>query len=426
MIRKFLLTALAAATLFLAPAALAAPSAAAGLCLDTPARSTQHVFKYQPRKGDGDESMLDMLRKDRRFSKLVEAIGRAGGNLRDDLEGGGKDKMLLAPVNQAFELMEEQMGLRVKDMSLEDLNKLIMYHVVPGEMYTRDDMCDGELLETALQGGKMLDPKRGDQGQVIRVTKYMNRVVLNMYSQIIDPDMQASNGMIHAITELLIPPRPLFESLTYLPNLFSTHAIALQLTGLADKVERSPGTTALIPTNQAWEALGPFKLMGLFMPENRHVLKSILLKHYIPHLTYIHELIKDETKGKYTAANLCSMRARTHGRRDDDDKEIEKEMPTWGEDKVMIRIGCRGGELRIMVDDVLVSLQDLPAENGVMHSLTSPLIMDDDEDDGGDNDDDDDDDSMRRRRLRRHRAGANKRANKSRHEEHRSLFGFHF
>lgn len=370
----------------------------------------QHVFRTPSRRRDGDETVLDVLRKDRRFSRLVQVIGRAGGNLRNDLEGNGRERTVLAPTNDAFRALEDSLGMRIEELGHHDLGKLVRYHIVPKRAYPRKELVNGELLETAVDDHK---PLGGERAQVIRVSKVGPRVHLNLYAQVIEADIQASNGIIHAVSDVLYLPRPLFETLTLVPAEFSTHALALQLTGLANRVDRTAKVTALVATNEAWGALGHVELLELFAPENREELKRVLLKHYIPEVAYIRELAEENGLSE----EACARGKLEENDRDnnDDRRVVKRNLNTWADERVTVRIACRGGQLRAVVDETTIALQDLPADNGVVHVVAAPLVLNhqrrnrdlldnsDEPNDEGNNDDVADEGSQGRRQHRRHR-----------------------
>ncbi|KAI9168251.1 hypothetical protein H9P43_007623 [Blastocladiella emersonii ATCC 22665] len=330
---------------------------------------------------DDDErgSMLDILRRDHRFTKLVEAVSKVGGNLRDDLDSPQK-KTLFAPTNDAFRtLMESGMMLDPKHgHGHGNMDDLLRYHMVLDEEWTHSDLCDGAILETALDNDKHLG---GDRAQVIRVAKFEGRVVLNMYAMVIESDIKAENGVIHAIADVLVLPASAFTTLTLIPTELSIQAMALQLTGLDAKVAEHKGLTALIPTNSAWKAMGYLELMRLFHPHRREMLKKFLMKHYVSEVAYAAEIAMEGRNNHHnkhrmvSGDNMCRMNHEMlHGKK-------EKKLKTWSGDEITMHIECHRGRLRVHIDDVLVSIQDLPAENGAMHLLSAPLRMDDDDED---------------------------------------------
>jgi uncharacterized surface protein with fasciclin (FAS1) repeats len=383
-----------------------------------------------------DESLLEMLRRDHRFSRLVEVVSRAGGNLRDDLDENNTDQTLLAPTNDAFDVMERNHGIKVEDLGHNDLSRFLRYHIIPNQALIKDDMEEGDLLETAMDNHKPLGDERS---QVIRVSRQGERVVLNMNSQIIDCDMEARNGVIHVLSEVLHVPRPLGESLDMFPSRFSTHALALHLTGLVDNVDRTPRMTAMVATNEAWESMGEEELRELFHPDNRDELKRLLLKHYIPEVAYIREIAEENGLNEEECAR---GRYEINERRDNDESRhqvAKRRFDTWADEQVTIRVVCHGRQLRAMVDENTISFADYPADNGVTHVLTSPMTLNhrrrhdrndrdhrrprnpdhrDNDDDSGFGDDNDDNEADEQKN-RRHNDRRNRRNRERRDRERR-------
>ncbi|KNE71419.1 hypothetical protein AMAG_15653, partial [Allomyces macrogynus ATCC 38327] len=129
------------------------------------------------------------------------------------------------------------------------MSAIIRYHVVAEKKMKMGDLHDGKLLETELELSEL-----GHRKQVIRVVQLgKRRVLLNMYSRIIDSDMEAANGVVHAVSEVLMPPSNALEIATLLPAEFSIHALALHVTGMAKRVGNSNAISALVPSNTAWK-----------------------------------------------------------------------------------------------------------------------------------------------------------------------------
>lgn len=70
--------------------------------------------------------------------------------------------------------------------------KILMYHVVPGEL-TANELSSGNVK--TLEGSAIN----------VKVNSAANQVAVNDAS-VIQPNIQASNGVIHAVDEVLMPP----------------------------------------------------------------------------------------------------------------------------------------------------------------------------------------------------------------------------
>lgn len=114
------------------------------------------------------------------FSSLVEAIQAA--DLVSVLEGG--PYTAFAPTNDAFERADIDMG------DMEMLKKVLKYHVVPAVAYSFS-LMDGQKIPTLM----------GDEITV----SIGEGVMLNGMANVIETDVQATNGVIHIIDTVLMP-----------------------------------------------------------------------------------------------------------------------------------------------------------------------------------------------------------------------------
>lgn len=121
------------------------------------------------------------------FSTLVSALKAA--DLDDDLAGKGPFTVF-APTNAAFdELPDGTLDFLLKPENKDLLADILKYHVVPYQI-AADDLKNGA-LNTA-NGG-------------LAVRRLPDRIVVNNGS-ITQPDIPASNGVIHEVNRVMIPP----------------------------------------------------------------------------------------------------------------------------------------------------------------------------------------------------------------------------
>jgi uncharacterized surface protein with fasciclin (FAS1) repeats len=131
----------------------------------------------------GGSTVLDVAASDPQFSTFVQAVEAAG--LEQTLELPGP-LTVFAPTNEAFEALPE--GLLdelLKPANKEPFTFVVTYHLVEDEI-TSDDL-DGEV--TALSGQKL----------------ELNGGSVNG-AAVVQADLESSNGVVHAIDEVLIPP----------------------------------------------------------------------------------------------------------------------------------------------------------------------------------------------------------------------------
>jgi transforming growth factor-beta-induced protein len=127
--------------------------------------------------------------KDAGFGTLVDAVTAA--DLVDTLSGDGPFTVF-APVDAAFEALDPA----TLNAALNDpsglLTTVLTYHVVPGKI-TTDQFTDGGTLKTV-------------QGEDLTTTLDENGNWLINGNPIAVQNIQASNGVIHAMGAVLLPP----------------------------------------------------------------------------------------------------------------------------------------------------------------------------------------------------------------------------
>jgi uncharacterized surface protein with fasciclin (FAS1) repeats len=122
------------------------------------------------------------------FETLVGAIEAAG--LTDALRDVGP-YTVFAPTSEAFAALPDGTLEALMDDPLGQLNQILLYHVVPGKVMAAD-LSDGLEVET-LQGASVTFSIEGDVAKIND-------------ANIITTDIAASNGVIHVIDAVILPP----------------------------------------------------------------------------------------------------------------------------------------------------------------------------------------------------------------------------
>jgi uncharacterized surface protein with fasciclin (FAS1) repeats len=122
-----------------------------------------------------------------KLSTLVTAVSTADATT---LQGKGPFTVF-APTNASFEkLGSDQLQSLLEPANRDQLTNILTYHVVPGELKAAD-LSDGQTLETV--AGETLSVKvDGDKVTVGDAT-------------VVQPDVEASNGVVHVIDGVLTP-----------------------------------------------------------------------------------------------------------------------------------------------------------------------------------------------------------------------------
>ncbi|MBD1870007.1 fasciclin domain-containing protein [Oculatella sp. FACHB-28] len=139
--------------------------------------------------GEG-ETVADLAASDESFSTLATAIEAAG--LTETLSGEGP-YTVFAPTNEAFEALPEgTLDQLLLPENKDVLAQVLTYHVVPEEL-PASEIAAGE-VET-VEGTPV----------TVEVDEAAGGVMVNN-ATVIEPDIQASNGVIHAVDQVILPP----------------------------------------------------------------------------------------------------------------------------------------------------------------------------------------------------------------------------
>ena len=137
----------------------------------------------------GENNVVALAAANDSFKTLTAALTAAG--LTETLSGEGPFTVF-APTDAAFAaLPQDALQELLKPENKQILVKILTYHVVPGKV-TSTDLKSGEVK--TVEGGAVnvkVDPAAG--------------VTVND-AKVVQPDIQASNGVIHVIDKVILPP----------------------------------------------------------------------------------------------------------------------------------------------------------------------------------------------------------------------------
>jgi uncharacterized surface protein with fasciclin (FAS1) repeats len=158
----------------------------------------EEVEETETPEPPSDETVLDILKADDRFSTFVEALDAADEDLINRLASRNVGSVtVLAPTNQAFENLFATFVSRRQFLANTDLlTQILQYHLIDGEMIASDfRAATGTSIITLLQPTQAFFVTVDSEGEV-----FLNRNI-----QFEELDIQASNGVIHVIDDLLLP-----------------------------------------------------------------------------------------------------------------------------------------------------------------------------------------------------------------------------
>lgn len=134
-------------------------------------------------------TIADLASEDPRFTTLVALVEQAG--LTAELDGDA-EYTVFAPTNAAFEKLDSELVTRLKSGDANDeLKSILKAHVVEGETLSTA-LTDGETQIATLAEIDLAVSKMGDSVTVGNAT-------------VVEADIDASNGVIHAVDTVIVP-----------------------------------------------------------------------------------------------------------------------------------------------------------------------------------------------------------------------------
>jgi transforming growth factor-beta-induced protein len=195
------------------------------------------------------------------FNTLAAALSAAG--LVDTLKGKGPFTVF-APTDDAFaKLPAGTVENLLKPENKQQLIDVLTYHVAAGRL------SSGAVVKhpsvTTLSGARV-DVTAGD---VVKIND----------ATVIAADVAASNGVIHAIDTVLLPPADVVE-VARAAGQFNTLLAAVEAAGLTEDLRKGK-LTVFAPTDDAFAKLPAGTVENLLKPENRAQLKKVLTYHVV-------------------------------------------------------------------------------------------------------------------------------------------------
>ncbi len=278
------------------------------------------------------------------FNTLGAAITAAG--LTDTLKGEGPFTVF-APTDDAFKALPAGVvDALLKPENKDALAKVLSYHVVAGKVMAAD-ITPGDVKTV--------------EGATIKLAVADGNIAVND-ATVTSADVAASNGVIHVIDKVLVPPSVDVAALLAGPTTtanpaattapaagtvvdvatangsFTTLVAAIKAAGLAETLSGAGPFTVFAPSDDAFKKLPAGLVEALVKPENKDVLTKILTYHVVP--------------GKVLAADITAGDVAT----------------------------VQGGTIKLATDGGVtvngatkVVTADVPASNGVIHVIDTVL-----------------------------------------------------
>ena len=265
------------------------------------------------------------------FETLLAAVTAA--DLGDTLANGGPFTVL-APTDDAFAALPEgTVDDLLKEENKDTLVAILKYHLIDGAV-------ESDTVVT-------LDEAATLQGEAVSIEVVDGKVVLNGSATVTTADVPASNGVIHIIDAVLMPPSMTEPELGNIAEVatengsFTTLLAAVDAAGLTDTLATGGPFTVLAPTDDAFAALPAGLVDSLLTPEMKDTLTSILTYH----------LIQGEVKSDVVVTLT--------------------EADTVQGEKITIEVV--DGKV-VINGSATVVITDVPASNGVIHVIDAVIV----------------------------------------------------
>lgn len=199
------------------------------------------------------------------FTKLAAALDATG--LSAALKGTGPFTVF-APTDTAFAEFESSNPGVLTSLSKEQLAAILKYHVVAAKVQSKD-LVSGSLIVT-LNGARAAV----DLGSGARVAG----------SKVTQADVAASNGVIHVIDKIMLPPSQDIVGTAIAAGNFTKLAGALVATGLDETLRGQGPFTVFAPTDDAFaafEAKNPGVLATLTVAQLSDILRYHVVSGWV-------------------------------------------------------------------------------------------------------------------------------------------------
>ena len=253
--------------------------------------------------------------------------------LEADLAGalsGDGPFTVFAPTDAAFTALVTALDITADDLlAMDNLGDILQYHVL-----------GAEVLSTSLMAEQTVTMLNGDEATI---TSMGGSVMINGVALVIDADITADNGVVHVIDAVLLPPA---ETTTVADIIAGSDdhfvlAAVLDSTGLDETLAGEGPYTVFAPTDAAFDAIDPFVLLDLLTDND--ALAEILTYHVAGASLLSTDLSDGQTITTVNGADVT----------------------------VSITDGT------VMINDAIVIVPNLVADNGVVHVIDAVLTVPD-------------------------------------------------
>lgn len=248
-----------------------------------------HGKPHHPPHGEKpNRTVYELINESKYTTKLAELI-----NEYDDivklLNGTKANYTVFAPTDEAFAKIPDHH----KKPSKEILKAILSYHVSP-DFYPAGRVLHSYTIPT------LYEPEKLGHAQRLTVRVTLKGPTINFYSKLVAVNIFGTNGVIHGVDSILVPPPNVAAIIDLLPGEFSTLELGLGKTGLFEKINSTDypheGGTFFAPSNFAFKKLGPRINAFLFSQYGLKYLKALLKYHIVVNQTLYSDAFYDSSK----------------------------------------------------------------------------------------------------------------------------------
>jgi transforming growth factor-beta-induced protein len=271
-----------------------------------------------------EKNVVEVAADAGQFTILIQAAQKAGLAEYLSTQDG---ITVFAPTDDAFAMLLTNLGASsLDDIPVADLKNILLYHVI-GSKAMSSDLSSGYFPTLSESNGNS-------------ISMYINvgeGVSINKNVKVTSADVEASNGVIHVVDKVILPPSVVNIALDN--ENFSILVQAVVKAGLVDALSSAGPFTVFAPTNDAFTAL--FAQLGI------SGIDDLTAEQLIPILTY------HVVSGNVLSNTLANGK-----------------VGTLNEGK-SLTIDLNGG---VKINDSEVVAADIQGSNGVVHVINKVLI----------------------------------------------------
>ncbi|KAF2131138.1 FAS1 domain-containing protein [Dothidotthia symphoricarpi CBS 119687] len=242
----------------------------------------------KPHHGKPNMTVYELISKSKYTTKLAKLIDKYD-DLVETLNSTKANYTIFAPTDEAFEKIPDH----GKHPSKEQLKDILLYHV-SDDFYPAGRVLHSYTIPT------LYEPEQLGHKQRLTVRVTLKGPAINFYAKLVAVDIFGTNGVVHGIDSILVPPPKVAAIIDLLPGEFSTLELALGKTGLFDAVNNTKnypheGGTLFAPSNFAFKKLGVKANAFLFSKYGEKYLKALLEYHIVVNQTLYTDAFFDAT-----------------------------------------------------------------------------------------------------------------------------------